>query len=228
MYKIICGSNVIDVVRHPSFIRFLTSGHITMTDKSSAQGLLGADMKTVYVFKAIPGTNYKTVTIKEISLEEFERLKGLLNSGEVISADDRALAEAKELKLKTLSNICKARITAGFKVQLSTGEQNFKLTLEDQVNLMQFENLLLAGEQTFIYHATDEPCKIYSREDITKILKAYRAHILYHTTYFNLTKQFLKSLNDIEKVNTFNYGDDITGSVEDPVLKAIVRGADVN
>ena len=50
MYKIMQEGKVIDVVKNPSFVKFLSSGHIAMTDKSSAQGIVGSDLKTVYSF----------------------------------------------------------------------------------------------------------------------------------------------------------------------------------
>ena len=53
MYKIIQDQKVIDVVRIPRFVRFLSSGHIALTDKSSAQGIVGSDDRTVYSFKPI-------------------------------------------------------------------------------------------------------------------------------------------------------------------------------
>jgi hypothetical protein len=81
----------------------------------------------------------------------------------------------------------------------------------------------LAGEDSFIYHATGDTCRIYSRKDMSKIIDAYKKHNLYHTTYFNAAKQYILGLSDIEKVRTFNYGDDISASVNDSVLKNIVK-----
>ena len=222
MYKIIQNNKVIDVVRIPRFVSFLASGHIAIVDKTSADGIIGSDDKIVYSF--IPSTKYEKVTIEEISANEFESLKKLLNSGQEISADTSALEKAKQAKIKSLSNICKNKITTGFKVMLTDGETyDFKLTVEDQLNLMMLENQLSAGATTFIYHATEQPCKMYSRDDVTKIIQTFKTHTLYHTTYFNIAKQFIKSLADIEKVNKFVYGDDVSTAVDDIVLKQILK-----
>ena len=61
-----------------------------------------------------------------------------------------------------------------------------------------------------------------------KIIKAYRKHVLYHTTYFNAAKQYIKSLNDIDKVISFTYGTNISWTVEDTTLRKILIGGGVN
>ena len=98
MYKILQNNKIIDIVRYPQFIRFLASGHIAITDKTSANGIVGSDSTTIYSFSQ--RAKYQTVTIEEITLEEFERLQGLLNSDKEICADDSALAKAKQNKIK--------------------------------------------------------------------------------------------------------------------------------
>jgi hypothetical protein len=223
MYKVIHDNKIIDVVKHPKFIKFLASGHIAIADRVTADGLVGSDSETLYCFAPIKGRNLTKVAIVEITETEFNRLSGLLNSGKVISADESTLVKAKREKLEILSSICKNKIVGGFSVKLSDGVQSFKLTTEDQLNLMQIENQLSYGEAYFVYHATNQPCKLYNREDMTKVISAFRKHVLYHTTYYNAVKQYINSLTDIEKVNMFSYGDDVSDSIEDVVLRQIVR-----
>ena len=227
MIKIIQNDKVIDVVRHPHFVRFLSSGHVAITDKTSAQGVIGSDEKTIYSFKHIPKQKFKTVQFAEVTPEEFNRLQGLLNSNQEVSADDSALAEVKRETIKRLSSICKNQIISGFSVELSDNKlYNFRLTPEDQLNLMIIENQLNSGAETFVYHATNMPCKIFMREDMLKIIATFKQHILYHTTYFNAAKQYIKSLTDITKVITFAYGTDISNTVSDVVLKQILKNGD--
>jgi hypothetical protein len=223
MYKIIHDENVVDVVKHPKFVKFLSSGHIAMTDKSSAHGIVGSDDKTVYSFTQVLGRSFPIVYIVEIDETEFNRLRSLLNSDKVISADESALAKAKREKLNALSSNCKNKIVSGFTIELSDGEQNFKLTTEDQLNLMQLENQLSSGESYFIYHSTNQPCKLYDKEDMQRIISAFRKHVLYHTTYYNAVKQYINSLTDIKKVNLFSYGMDVSDTVENVILKQILR-----
>jgi hypothetical protein len=223
MYKIIHKAKVIDVIQNPKFIRFLSSGCIAITDKSSAHGIVGSDGKTFYSFKPSSRPDTLVVTIKEISLEEFNRLQSLLNSNQEVSANASELRKAKDDTINNLSNICKNVITSGFSVKLSDNNTyNFRLTTEDQINLLNFENQLNAGENTFIYHATNSPCRVFLREDMKKIIKAYRKHLLYHTTYFNVAKQYISSLVDVDKVKSFTYGSEITGMIKDPTLQQIL------
>ncbi len=222
MYKIIQSGQVIDIVKYPRFVNFLSAGHIAITDKTSANGIVGSDNKTIYSFKA--HSKYPTVSIQEITFEEFKRLQSLLNSGQEISADESALAKAKRDTIKRLSSICKNKITSGFSVTLSDGETyEFKLTTEDQLNLMSIEGQLNAGAETFIYHATNQPCRFFSREDMLKIIGVFKRYTLYHTTYFNVAKQYINSLIDIEKVNRFTYGTDVSSAVDDIVIKQILK-----
>lgn len=223
MYKIIQNDKVIDIVQYPRFLRFLKSG-VAITDKTSAQGIAGSDNHTLYSFKPVKGYDTKVVTIKEINADEFERLKNLLSSGQEPSADESALAVAKRNVIARLSNICQAKIHIGFSVELSDGKSyEFKLTTEDQLNLLALENQLNTGATSFIYHSTGQPCRFFNVDDMRKIINIYRSYTLYHTTYFNVAKQYINSLVDIEKVNLFIYGDDVSSAVNDPVLKQILK-----
>ena len=230
MYKIILNNEVIDVVQFPKFVRFLRKGHITMTDKSSAQGIIGSDGQTVYSFKPISGKNFKVVSIVKISSDkELSRLQDLLSSGETVSADETALAKAKQSKIASLSSQCKSIITAGFVLELSNGENSsFKLTIEDQLNLMLIETRINAGDTTFIYHATNQPCKFYTREDMQKIVSSFRRHVQYHTTYFNVAKQYINSLTDIRRVTSFMYGDSVLDAADNTTIKQILINGGVN
>ena len=227
MYKIIHNNKVIDVVKRPQFLKFLASGYIAITDKSSANGIASSDKKTAYSFQ--PRQKYKTVTVEEITSTEFERLSSLLGSEQQVAADELVLVKARQNKLEQLSNQCKALITAGFSIKLLNGKTySFKLTAEDQLNLMSIEGQLNAGAETVVYHATNQPCRIFSRNDMLKVIKAFRRYVTYHTTYFNAAKQYINSLTDIEKINKFSYGDDVTSVINDIIIKQILKnGADL-
>lgn len=220
---------IVDVVRNPSFIKFLSSGHIAITDKTSAHGIVGSDAKTIYSFKQASGHEAIVVTIESITKDEFNRLQCLLNSDYKVNESELALIRAKEITIDVLSNTCKSKIIDGFSIKLLDGNlYNFKLTTEDQLNLLSIENQLNTGENAFIYHATGLPCKVFSREDMIKIITAYRKHILYHTTYFNAAKQYVNSLSDIEAVKVFSYGTDIAGTVKDLVLRKILMDGGID
>jgi hypothetical protein len=224
MYKIIHNEKVIDVVKDPHFFRVLSSGNIAFTDKSSAHGIVGSDKATLYAFAKIPKRKLRVVAIEKITLNEFNRLQSLLNSGQEPSADEEALTEAKRNKIAQLSSICNDKITSGFSVVLSNGKYyEFKLTVEDQLNLLALENQLHSNAEFFLYHATGQSCRFFSRTDITKIINTFRQYTTYHTTYFNTAKQYITSLVNIDKVNSFTYGDDVLDTVKDMTIKQILK-----
>lgn len=224
MYKIIQNEKVIDVVRVPQFFRVLSNGNITFTDKASAHGIVSSDGKTLYAFTPVKKRKLEIVTIEKITLTELDRLQNLLSSGKEPVADESALAKAKSTAIQRLSKLCKAKITSGFSITLSDGQMyNFKLTAEDQLNLLSIENQLNSGSTSFLYHATGQPCRFYSHEDMTKIISAFRRYTVYHTTYFNVAKQYINSLNDVMKVNMFTYGNDVAEATNEAVIKQILK-----
>lgn len=228
MYKVVRNNKVVDVIENPHFITFLPTNHIAFTNKANAEGFIGSDGDTIYSFLPNKRPDVYTASLKHISAEEFNRLQSLLNSNQDISADDVRLNETKQAVIQRLSNICKAKIISGFSIKLSDGEYHaFKLTTEDQLNLMMIENQLAMGVQSFVYHATNQPCRVFIKEDMIRIIEAFKKHTLYHTTYFNAAKQYIKSLVSIEEVNLFTYGMDISDSVEDAILRQILKSGGI-
>lgn len=229
MYSIVYEGKIIDVIQNPTFIKVLPSGHVAFTDKSSANGIKGSDDKTLYTFEATCREGIKVVTINEISENEFNRLKCLLNSNQKITADKDTLDTAINNAISSLSEACNAKITEGFSLRLSDSKKHtFSLTTEDQLNLLNLENQLNSGAQSFIYHAAGEPCQVFTREDFIKIIKAYRKHVLFHTTYFNVAKQYLKSLTDVDKVFNFYYGMSITWKAKDSTIQKILQDGGID
>ena len=227
MYKIILNNSVIDIVRKPRFIKILSSGNVAITDKTSANGIVGSDGMTVYSLVEGLNTDAKVVTIREIEQDEFSRLECLLNSGDTIIDNGEELNKAVENTIENLSHMCKHKITSGFSTVLSDGNvYKFRLTPEDQINLLNLENQLRTDDSLFVYHSTGMPCKVFKREDVNKIVKQYRKHVLYHTTYFNVAKQYVASLKDVNKIKEFHYGTDITDFTNDIAIKQIlIQGA---
>ena len=231
MYKVIYDNRIIDVLRYPTYLRFLTNGNVTTTGQTSAQGVAGSDGDTVYALtkealKIRP--LLKLVTLCEVSEADYDRLKALLDGGEKVNADESELTQAKNTKIAVLSQQCRSKIIGGFTIIMSDGtEQSFKLTTEDQLNLMRLEAQLRDGtNDIFVYHATNEPCKVFSATDLQKLLNAAQKHMNYHTTYFNVAKQYVNSLTDIKSVQLFTYGTDVTSIATDPVIKQILKRGD--
>lgn len=229
MYKIIKDNKIIDIVSYADFIRFFPNGRIDRTCKDLAEGIVGSDLQTIYSFIPITGQNYDTVSVKEISLEEFNKLSSLLNSNQEIYDNTNFVIQTRNKAIKKLSDICKNKIEAGFNIKLSDGLfYNFKLTTEDQLNLLSLENRLCSDEESFIYHATGQPCRVFAKDDLLMIIKAFRKHVLYHTTYFNTAKQYINSLDNIKRIENFTYGDNLSTFATSKVIKQIIKNGDGN
>ena len=120
-------------------------------------------------------------TFKEV----IENMKELTNKGyniiPIMSFNafntDTRFGKAKDL-IEEVEDICKDKIIDGFSIVLNDGKNYcFRLTIEDQLNLMSIENQLNSGVETFVYHATNQPCRCFSKIDMAKILATFKQHI---------------------------------------------------
>ena len=223
MYKVIYNNKVIDVIASPQFLKILPAGQVTFASKSVANGVAGSNNE-FYSFERAADPSIKVVSIEKVTAEEFSRLRDLLNSKAEIIDDKASLAERRNTAINNLSKICQTEIVNGFKIILADGvTYHFKLTAEDQLNLLSIENQLNTGASSILYHATDMPCKLFYREDMLKVIAAFRKHVLYHTTYFNVAKQYINTLTDTKKIETFTYGTDLSFATDDETVKQILR-----
>ena len=224
MYKVSTDTYIVDLLEKVQYVRFLPTGHIAFTDKTSAQGFIGSDGITVYSLAPYKQSGYPEGYLSKIDFKEYNKLQKLLKKGATISADETELAKVKKLLLNKMSYSCKQNIISGFTLTLSdTKSYHFKLTIEDQLNLMMIEQQIINGEQTFVYHATDYPCEIFSKEDMLQIIAQAKQHTLYHTTYFNALKQYILKQEDIKVLNELSYGTDISETISDPTIKNIIK-----
>ena len=79
-------------------------------------------------------------------------------------------------------------------VELSNGEsEHFDLTSNDQANLSNMFSAMVLGATSYPYHCKDGNCKIYSKEDISKVYVSTMLYITSHNTRFNQLKQLCNS-----------------------------------
>jgi len=211
MYKAIYENIVIDVFKDLTYMRFLPkSKRVVMTDKSSANCILSSNKKEQYHVKGMPypdGSDYKTVSLVKILEPEFNRLTLLLKDGNEVCNNEKLLNEVREKKIEEMSKICNQTIVNGVTVRFSDNkEHHFRLTIEDQINLISLKSLIDSGLQEVVYHETDSLCKSYIAEDILLLIKTADEHKMYHTTYFNKLKHYIKDLYDVEKIKRIKYG----------------------
>ena len=120
-------------------------------------------------------------------------------------------------KIADLSKQSKKSIENGVDVQLSSGEtEHFDLTSDDQANLSNMFSAMVLGATSYPYHCKDGNCKIYSKEDISKVYVTTMLYITSHNTRFNQLKQLCNSYEGKgdeyqSEFNAISYGMDLTG-----------------
>lgn len=120
--------------------------------------------------------------------------------------------QAKESKMSELSTICNEMIYAGTDVQLSDGStKHFTYTLADQANVSEMFTAVIAGATEYPYHADGESCMMYNAADIITIYSTLSGMKTGQITYQNQLKQYAKTLNTVEDIETVTYGQELTG-----------------
>ena len=214
MYKIVVNNIVVDVVKKLRYIRYIPElNRVVVTTASAAQAICGSNNKTFYALPNISihkkKAHWPVATIIHISESEYEELKyALSKDNNVVS--DYVLDNVRKEKVAELSTYCKEAIISGFTCMLSDKrEHHFKLTIEDQINLLDVQREFDSGAETIIFHATNELCQVYSRSDIEIILTEASLHKKKQTTYFNVLKNCIYNIYDIETIKAIKYGDSI-------------------
>lgn len=129
------------------------------------------------------------------------------------------LEEVKEQKKTELSFKCKETISKGIDVVIQDRTEHFRLTVEDQLNLMRKKDELEKGELKIEYHADGMPCRYYSKEDMKKIICAADDFISYQTSYCNGLFQWINFLKTIDDVENIHYGINLPVQFQSEQLK---------
>ena len=140
------------------------------------------------------------------------------------SNDSDIMKFTRDTKIKEMKSKCKKHIISGIDVTLKDSNnsiEHFDLTLEDQINLNNLKyKITLEGMTNVEFHCKNGPFRYYSKNDILTILKRSDEHILYHNSYFNSLKQYIKNLNDYNQINSIEYGQDFPDEYKNEVLKS--------
>lgn len=161
---------------------------------------------------------------------DYKTLYRTIESGYILSNDKSiyqednyvyipTLEEIKQMKIIELSDTCQNIIYNGVDIELSNGKEHFSLTIEDQLNLFGKQAQLLTNADRFEYHSDGNSCKYYPKEEMKEILETATKFVSYHTTYCNSLFQWIKSLDDIDKIKSIKYGDKVPSEFESEVLK---------
>lgn len=246
-YKFISDGNIVDAVEYPVWVKQDSRGRIVRCDVAEAVGVLSSDMSSVLHIagaKEFNGETFEEILVADITADEYEELKVLLNLGASVPdngnvewaeeepepnepAQDATLAEVKMRCLEKLSNDCQQTIYRGVDVELSDGTtRHFALEIEDQLNLLTLSTLIANGETMLPYHASDELCTYYSAEDILTITQVATEYKTYHTTYYNSLKNWIMSMESIADVGAVKYGDIVPSEYCSDILIGIISDKD--
>lgn len=156
-------------------------------------------------------------------LEDVARAFGLWWGVATASSAD-ALSQAKQEKLKELSDICNATITAGVDVELEDGTHHFSMKQEDQINLLSLQTILAAGAASVPYHGDGEPCRQFNAQEFAAVVEAATAVKIYHESYYNSLRTYVEAMQDIYSVLGVRYGNAIPVEYQSEVYRALLRG----
>ena len=131
-------------------------------------------------------------------------LRDVSGKRKIYTGTDLEIAIAK--KLDEISTKCNSVIEAGVDV----GDKHFSLTEKDQINIGTWLNFANAGFAV-PYHSDGNDCIIYTADEFKTIAFAAIRFVVGHTTYCNQLMQYVKSMTDINDVDSVSYGDELTG-----------------
>ena len=150
--------------------------------------------------------------IREDNVADWEhpRIEGntvILSNTAPAEAVTPSLAEVQAAKLAEINAACTAAIEAGCDVTLSDGTAgHISLTVPDQINLSTAQEAIAAGKTGYAYHLDGALCEVYAAADIAIMAKAATAHVLYHQTYCNHVRAWVKRCETAADVEAITYG----------------------
>jgi glutathione S-transferase len=164
---------------------------------------------------------------------EHPRIEGntvILSNTAPAEAVEPTLAEVQAAKLTEINAACTTAIEAGCDVTLSDGTAgHITLTLPDQINLSTAQEAIAAGKTGYAYHLDRALCEVYPAADIAIMAQAATAHVLYHQTYCNHVRAWVKRCETAADVEAITYGgslpDDLAAHME-TILAAAGGGSD--
>lgn len=227
MYKIMSKNKIVDVLTRIHYFRILSSGHVAYTNRTASIGFVGSDGTTLYSSDARVLEMYPHINeghLVGIDEPEYVYLKEQLVS-RLETKEDNNLISARETKINEMSEKCSKSIVNGVSIVLQDGkEHHFRLTPEDQLNLLFAHRAIENGEMYILYHETASTCRLFSSTDMKCIINAADKHRQYHTTYFNLLKHCINTMNTVEEINQVFYGIDLQEVGISPEVKVLLSG----
>ena len=231
-FKIVYNSVVIDIIKNPRWVMWARRvARFVESDPLTANGIVSHGGAIYHIDGTAPfsGNNneYKTVIPVEITEHEFHCLESqIVDKAISSSGDEVSLGELIESKINEMSRCCEVEITKGFDIVLSDGiSHHFSLQITDQIKISKLNDRAMAGESFLPYHADNEPCKIYSADDIRAINSAMEYIVEYQTTYFNSLKMYISGMTSKDDIINVTYGTEIPDGYRSEVLSMMIAAA---
>jgi hypothetical protein len=126
----------------------------------------------------------------------------------------------RDERLAEFQKTCQDAIYEGVEVETSEGIKKFSLTMQDQINLIGVRNLLDMGSSAIPYHADGEPIRLWSHDDVQKILQEADRHTAYHRVYFSLLREWLRRMSYPEFLG-IDYGDALPDDLAQSMMEVL-------
>lgn len=126
-------------------------------------------------------------------------------------------------KVSEFSKICQQTIENGADIVFDEADaenttEHFDFTTEDQANINSMFNAVLLGATEYPYHSKSNICKVYTKDQISKIYITMQATVTGQISYYNAMKNFLETEfagkrdeKSEAQFRAIQYGDPLTG-----------------
>lgn len=186
-------------------------------DANTGELMESPDMEAGYLVDGEKITGYELQVLEGTVTEE--RPEGLRQGIPITEPckyyyiyTDEEKNKIKNKKIQELSDSCNSAINNGANVQLYGGiTKHFTYTIEDQSNISEMFNAIIMGATSYPYHADSEPCEMYSSQDIITIYATLSSLKTAQTTYHNMLKQYVMTLDSVSSIQEVTYGQELTG-----------------
>lgn len=130
-----------------------------------------------------------------------QELRDQINNLETNDSSSTELEQVKSRKIIQMCSVCQTTITNG----IDYNDEHYRLNTTDQINLTSLYSLAQSGKDV-PYHADGKVCRIYTSEEMVGLAQTATQWIIYHTTYYNLLKNQINEMTDIDEINAVTYG----------------------
>lgn len=167
------------------------------------------------VFYSTTPAGFVNITVKEENgakvVDTIEVNQEALDAYKATLPDPTDSVKAE--KIAEIKKDCEDYIYAGTSVTYTDGAtEHFTYSLADQSNISEMFTAVMAGATEYPYHADDEICKIYTKEQIVAIYGTLSLFKTEATTYHNSLKAQVNAMTDADVIAAVKFKEtELTG-----------------